>query len=323
MLDNDIRKLPAPIKPRDRRYPNNSNTQTINTGQSSLSTPSTADGPTGSGSSGPLIDSPPTTASEGLGDTHVNGLKKKRKSSTRREHPLRVQTNFDSPPQQPRYWNEFDDGEEASSDELYTVFVDPHSDNRHLGAQMMARIRTWGQKATSWMKLAPPQPKTTPERQPLIGDDFLFAQSSPEGDETDLENSLSPSHYAHRSQAQANYSTIQAPSIRATQASHRHDRPHLLRTLVAFFTASSIFLVVATLLVVVGFQSGVDISLAFTTAVVISVVESLVFGLLGLGMLLVASREERSGIPMVTVGLSFMLECICGSGLLVVVLSSD
>lgn len=322
MLDNDIRKLPAPVRPRDRRYASNSNAQTNSTEQTSLSTPSTADGPTGSGFSGPMIESPPTSVCGGPGDSRANDLKKKqRQSPAQREHPLRVQTNLDSPPQQQlRYWNEFDDGDEGSSDEVYTVFVDPTSSSGHLGARMMAGIRAWGNKATSWLKSAPQPP--SPDCQPLMGDDFMFGQSSPEGDETDLENSFTPSRHAHRPRAQRNYSAIQNPSISASHAP-RHNPQYLPGALVAFFTASSIFLLVATVLVVVGFQNAVEISMAYITGVVICVVESLVFCMLGLGTLLTASYEQRSGIPMVTVGLSFVLECLCGSVLLVVALNGS
>ena len=290
----------------------------MSTEQTSLSTPSTADGPTGSGFSGPLIDSTATSASEGPGDPRVNDLMKGRKSDTQREHPLRVQTNFDSPPQQTRYWNEFDDGDEASPDEVYTVFVDPRPHSKRLGAQIMARIRAWGGNATSWLRSVPPP--STPDRQPLVGDDFLSPQSSHEGDESDLENGFTPSRSARHSQAQRHYATMDAPSISATQAPGRERQP-LLRTLVAFFSASGIFLLVATVLVVVGFQNTEGPSLPFVTGVVISVLESLVFDLLGIGALLNASHEQRSEIPMVTVGLSFVLECLCGIALLVVVLS--
>lgn len=244
---------------------------------------------------------------------------KDRKSDSRREHPLRVQTDFDSPPQQNRYWNEFDDGDEASPDEVYTLFVDPHSHRGHTGAQMMARIRAWGSKARSWLRPVPEA--STPERQALIGNDFVSPQSSPEGDESDLENGFAPSHSARRPQTQRHYSTIQAPSMAATQISPGRERHPLVRTLAAFFTASSIFLLVATVLVIVSFQDAEGPTLAFITGVVISVVESLVFALLGIGTLSSASHEQRSGIPMVTVGLSFVLEFLCGIVLLVVVLN--
>lgn len=251
----------------------------------------------------------------------MNDLVKDRKSDTRREHPLRVQTNFDSPPQQTRYWNEFDDGDEASSDEVYTLFVDPHSHSGHTGARTMARIRAWGSKARSW--LWPVPRPSTPDRQPLIEDDFLSPQSSPEGDESDLEHGFAPSHSARRSQTQRHYSTMQAPSISATQGPPVHEPQHLPRTLVAFFTASSVFLLVATALVIVSLQNAEGPTLALITGVVISVVESLVFALLGIGTLLTASHEQRRGIPMVTVGLSFVLESLCGIVLLVVVLNGN
>lgn len=320
MLDQDIRKLPAPVKPRDRRNPNNSNTQTISTEQTSLSTPSTTDGPTGSGFSGALVESTATSASEGPGDPPVNYFMKDHKSDTRREHPLRVQTNFDSPPQQTRYWNEFDDGDEASPDEVYTLFVDPHSHSGHTSAQMMARMRAWGRQATSWLRPVPRS--STPDRQPLIGDDLESPQSSPEGDESDLENGFAPLHPSRRSQTQRHYSTIQAPSIATTQqAPHSREHHPLFRTLVAFFTASSVFLLVAAVLVIVSFQDAEGPTLAFITGVVISVVESLVFALLGIGTLSTASHEQRRGIPMLTVGLSFVLESLCGIVLMLVVLN--
>lgn len=150
----------------------------------------------------------------------------------------------------------------------------------------------------------------------------MFTQSSPEGDETDPENNLTTSPYTRHTQAQRHYSAIQTPSIRATQALDQ-DRQRLLRILVACLTASGLFLLVATVLVVVAFQNAEGPTLAFITGVVISVVESLVFVLFGFGTLSTASHEQRSEIPVVTVGLSFLLECLCGCVLLEVILSGD
>ncbi len=324
VLDHDIRKLPAPVKPRDRRNPNGSTHPTESTGRTSVSALSTADGR--SSISGPLVESPVTSAPESPEDTPVSGPKKKRRFRSRREHPLRLQTNFDSPPPRRRYWNEFDDGDEGSPNEAYTIFVDPHAESALPGAalisRLMERIYSTSKKATSWLR---PTPRpSTPERQPLIANDYFFVPSSPEGDdESDLENNtVTLSRPAQQSQAPRHYSTIQAPSASTTRALRRRDQ-HLSYARTASLIISGILLLGGAVLGVISSSKVTGTAASSSVTVIASVVASLAFGIVGLGTILTTSCERRSRILIAMVALFLTMECLCGGALLVMVLDSD
>lgn len=313
VLDRDLRKLPAPIKSRNRRGLNRSIIQTDSTGRTSESAPSTADGPTGSGFSGLLVDSPGTSASEGLG--RVDGFEKKRKFRSRREHPLRIETNFESPPRQPRYWNEFDDGDETSSEEAYMIYVDPQADRQvpgaALAASLRAKVQTWGKKTTAWLRAAPQSSSTSP--------------SSPDGlreDEPDLERNYQTCSHA---QTERHHSTVHAASSTHAMLGphggrHKSLRPHAsMASLITSVTS----LLIATVLATISYQTDTRSNAALCIGVIMCVVASFAFGLLGLGISGNANiPRRRNWIWMGTVGLIFAMECLCGVALLVVVLSN-
>jgi hypothetical protein len=321
LLDHDIRKLPALVKPWNRRNSNSSIPQTGSTGRTSTSAPSTADGPTGSGFSGRFIESPVTSAPEGLQNRPISGFKKKRKVRLPKEHPLRVQTNFDSSPQPSRYWNEFDDGDEGSPDEAYTIFVDPHAGNKFPGSALisktMAMIRAASRQATSWVRPVPPP--STAEHQALITPEYFFTQSSPDDDddEPDEESQVhSLMHPNHRLSAPRHYSSIPAPSTFITPALRRRSH-HLLRASTATLIISGILLLVAAALTALGSRSTAGTSTTVRAGLAVTIVASVIFGLVGLGIILTTSHEQRSWISLAAVGLFFTMECVCGGALLV------
>ena len=324
VLDHDIRKLPAPVKPRDRRALNSSTALTDSTGRTSISTPSTADGPTSSGFSGPLMDSSGTSASEALGNAPMNECKKKRKFHPRRKHPLRVETNFDCPPQQVRYWNEFDDAEETSPNEAYTIFVDPHSESKFPGAALAATLMTgvqaWGKKATSWLGWAPSS--SAPERQPLLRDQCSSSSSRECEVETDLEhNHVIPSSYQTCHPETRRYGSISATSTATTTRALRRGDRNLRRALIVSLLASITSLLIAIILVVIDGHNTASNNPALGIGVVICVTASLASGLLGLGTQLTASKPPRNRTSVAMMGLFFMMECLCGCALLVLVLN--
>ena len=192
-------------------------------GQISGSAPSTVNGTTSSHYSGPLIHSSATSTSESRGDPPQEGFLDRRKQPPRRKYRARVKADNASPPPPPpaRYWNEFDDGDEASSHESYTFFADPNADSNFF-AKVMPKVQAWGSKATSWLSGAP-QPCVLQERQPLMGDDL--------------------ERQTHRPQALRHYSAIQAPAKSTSRARRRGD-PSLVPVFVAFFVASIIIILI-------------------------------------------------------------------------------
>lgn len=187
-------------------------------GRTSGSAPSTANDTTSSHYSGPLNHSSATSTSESRGDPPQDFFMERREQPPRRKLRARTETNDASPPPL-RYWNEFDDGDEASSHESYTFYIDPRADSKP--AKAMSKVQAWGSKATSWLRGAP-QP-CTPDRQPLLGDDL--------------------ERQTHHPQAQQHYSTIQAPAQSTSRARSR-DNQSLLPALIAFFVASIVIILV-------------------------------------------------------------------------------
>lgn len=241
-------------------------------------------------------------------------LKKKqqRKFHPRTEHPLRNEIR--KPPQTPhqRYWNEFDDGDEGSEPEAYTIFIDPNAPASFLGAGMISKFskklasgtKSVTEKIKPWLN-----PGRTPERQPLIADDDFSAPVSAE-DDTDPDNSERPLTHAipgrHRQ-----YSTF-APTRSSRNA--RQPRESLLfGSSVASFAASFIVLLVVTTLAATARKK------ALATAdlgVLVGVIVSLTFSLVAVGTTM-ARRDRLGWVHHATVAVLFVLDCL-GCGVLIV-----
>ncbi|KAI4123344.1 MAG: hypothetical protein LQ347_006187, partial [Umbilicaria vellea] len=118
-LDHDIRKVPSPAKlapsSNSRPIPDSQSTR-----RTSTSATSQADGPTSSGFSAALTESPTTSVPEMFESPPLSAFKKKRRIT--KKHPLHQQTDTYARPHPQRYWNEFDDGDEAPEEEPYTLF---------------------------------------------------------------------------------------------------------------------------------------------------------------------------------------------------------
>ncbi|KAI9868567.1 MAG: hypothetical protein M1830_005633 [Pleopsidium flavum] len=138
-LDGDIRKVPAAAaSPRRRSTTYYSSPGSASTKPKSTSATSTADGPSSSGVSGPDIDTPSTSVPDMLESHPVQAFRKKRR--TLKQHPLRKQIDQSTESKYQRYWNEFDDADETSDNEAYTILVDPNAPSNLPGATWISSL---------------------------------------------------------------------------------------------------------------------------------------------------------------------------------------
>ncbi|KAH0533875.1 hypothetical protein FGG08_007505 [Glutinoglossum americanum] len=279
-LKKDIRKLPASSKPPLRR---SSHSGFVSTGaNTSASTASTTDDPSSTFTEG-AHESSATSEADLLQSPPPSALKKKKRRKPYQEHPPRKRSDEDGPVNFKRYWNEYDDGDEAPEDEPYTIFVDPNEPAGFPGMEGISRLRdivvakfqSASTKVKEWL---PPSPKGG-EQQPLLGENNRFIPY-----DTDLEDS-SLAERAIFSRRQ--YSTIVEQEAQQTL---RAREQFLIRAYVACFSASVLLLSLVFVLAITGkhkFHIPVDLG------VITGVIASLSFAVTGMVMMLV--RKTRVG----------------------------
>lgn len=305
-LNHDIRKIPAPVKSSNRK---SSGSQLSSEGANTRQTSSSGDRPSSSGFSAQLAESSATSVPNSLKRPPISVFKKKRGSRLDAEHPLRQQLSGPSEPPHMRYWNEFDDGDEGSENEAYTIFVDPNATSPFPGAatltkvidRMAINVRASTRKVKSWLGSSTSTPPTPDENQPL-NEDFSAE------DDTDLDDDLAARLHHHR-----NYSTMAHNSkARATLAAQSRDRL-LSRSCIASFVASFAFLLVASILTTTGRKKA---AATVDLGVIVGVIASLVFATVGLATII--WRTQTSGWTYrASVLLAFALDCMGCVALLV------
>ncbi len=172
MLGKDIRKVPAPtVLPRLRQLTQRSFPNFTNTEHTSASTESTGYGRPSNGLSSPAGDTPSTSVTGMLVTSLLRAPTKngRYRRDQLRKHPSRSRRRG--------YWNEFDDGDQASDPEAYTILVDPHTSKTLPGAAGISRSANFitstltlsTQKIKQYLQ---PLPGTTHnDRSPLISKD--------------------------------------------------------------------------------------------------------------------------------------------------------
>lgn len=288
-LDRDIRKVPA--RPSlSRRQSAAIQRSPRSTSNERASTPATSavDGQSSSDFSAVLpLESPATSVPEQLKAPPLGISRKKR--HTQKGHPLGRQISASTATPE-RYWNEFDDGEEALANEAYTIFVDPNAQSSFPGVASITNLftavsiaaKTSSENVKAWL-LRSSRIKSD-ERQPLVGDYF---DQRPSAEDTDFDSDNSSAEYLPNSRR---YSTF--PTRRySTQAHAAASRESLLaRGCVASFFASVILLVIATVLTSTARRRYIRTA---DVGTLVGVVSSLVFGALGMGMMI--ARKENAG----------------------------
>ncbi|MCJ1404989.1 hypothetical protein MMC11_008215 [Xylographa trunciseda] len=314
-LNVDIRKIPAPGSlPRRQSSTLQSSPTAVSRETKSNSATSVTDGPSGSGFSAKTpLESPPTSAGDQLETPHLNAIKRKHK--TRKEHPLTRQIGSSELPSQ-RYWNEFDDGDEAPQDEAYTIFIDPNAQTSFPGAASISKLVTAvskttknvSEKVTAWLRLSSDTNST--EHQPLINDYF---SQRPRTEDTDLDSDNSSAENAPQPRR---YSTFQANRHALQSKAVANRESLLLRSCIASFVASLILIAIAAVLTTTARKRYVRRA---DIGTLMGVVFSVVFAILGVGM--IAARKENVGLMQRSgVLLVFALICVANAILVMVVI---
>lgn len=213
-----------------------------------------------------------------------------------------------------RYWNEFDDEEEGSDNEAYTIFVDPNAASIFPGfatlneaiERMTINIKFSTKKIRSWLGSSSAKPD---ELQPLIDDDFLYAHYSAEDETDDFgDDSLSPTSCA----PSRRYLPATASVIKVV----KRDRT-LSRCCIAFFILAFTLLFFAS--VAIAARRAKDAAIV-GLGVILSVILSLVFTVMAVGTM-VLRNETLGWVYRTTVILLFVLDCL-GCTVLVMALGS-
>ena len=296
-MEHDIRKVPSKTSVSDRQSSNNQHsTGSAGTPTGSMSTASAVDGGTGSGfSAATMPESPATSVLDQLETPPPKTSKKKRRA--RNKHPLHQQLSLSEDPQ-PRYWNEFDDGDEAPEEEAYTVLIDPNAPSTIPGAQTLsnvagfvwAKAKSSSNRARAWLHL----PSEAPSKNNTSAFDDYFSQR-PTTEASSLITSPFSNNYITSHNAR-HYLTF--PSFPSTPGSGSgsiskavRDRENLLFwCCIASFLASFLLLLVPGVL-----ASTRRHRYVFTADLggVVGMVSSVVFSILGVGMM--AGRREDVG----------------------------
>ncbi|KAI9771216.1 MAG: hypothetical protein M1835_006459 [Candelina submexicana] len=298
-LDRDIRKVPTALKrglrqqPSTRHSPESANAET-----NSVSASSTTGSPASGNSTAPAVDSSVTSVPDLLQSPPISAVKKKRKF--RRQHPPQKETEERPRQYQQRYWNEFDDGSEASDEEGYILYVDPNSKSTFPGAATISRFasllsrRTKGSsaKVKAWLHA---QPK----------DDERRSLMTPQSDRTQ-DREVSALHQPASSRhSYATFADVEA----SKETSPRESM--LFRTYMGCFFAATVILAISAVLAVTGRHRK---RFTVDAGVIVGIVAGLVFSVLGVGTMLV--RKHRLGwIHHVLVLLVFVGICVA-SGIL-------
>ncbi len=281
---------------------------------SSTSAGSVGEGPSGSSFSALTSDSPPTSVPDMLESSSLSAFKKKRR--LRKKHPLSDQITQISKPHQQRYWNEFDDGDGESEEEVYTIFVDPNKSSTFPGADAMTKLatsialgaRASSQRVKSWLYS---EPKTTSnEHAPLLND--YFAQSA-SVDDSDIDDDLSPESLTRGPRRR--YLTF---SNQRNEQARKSRESLLFRFCVVSFIASFVLLGIAAILTSTGRRKS---ALAVNLGVLVGVIWSLIFAIVGVGMM-TAQTKNLGWIHRVAVLLILIIICV-GNGVLLAILSGS
>jgi len=241
MLGKDIRKVPAPtVLPRLRQLTQRSFPDFTSTEHTSASTKSTGYGRTSNGVSSPAGDTPSTSVTDMLESSPLRAPTNK---ARQQRDQLRRQIKHPSRSQRRGYWNEFDDGDQASDPEAYTIFVDPHTSKTLPGAAGISRLANFINSTLTLsiqkikQHLRPPPSTTHNARSPLISKD---AASDPEivSSPIDDDDALSAPH------THATYSTFPTLTDSQSQPVQTRDRL-LLRLSIASFVFSLTTLLIA------------------------------------------------------------------------------
>ncbi|KAL9021332.1 MAG: hypothetical protein Q9185_001442 [Variospora sp. 1 TL-2023] len=305
-LEQDLRKLPATTRTAtSRKPPSQLSPGSSILGRASTSATSTVDGPTSSGFSGPAVQSSATSVPESAGPAPKLARKKKRRP-LRKNGSLRQQIATD---RQPRYWNEYDDGDENSDNEPFAIYIDPNkstfpSISRAISS-LASHAKTSSKKIGLWLRSSDKPANCAPAAG--FDGNSSFNQTATSDDDSDIDDSPTDPLLYHTRQRQ--YSTFNN-RVRVNRA-FRARESFLGRCCLAFFIASFALLIVAALLASSGRRRAI---FRVHVGVITGAVSSLVFAIAGV-MCMFKRRGSVGIIQRIIVFAALAVNCI-GSGIL-------
>lgn len=133
----------------------------------------------------PRLQSSETSAPDMSESSPTINMGQKRR--IRRKRPLNRAVHKAPPTPEQRYWNEFDDGDDNTDNETYTIYVDPDTPNAFPGASTLSPVvglaTVCYQKMKSWLWR---EKSMDSERQSLLENERASSRSS--SDASDIEN---------------------------------------------------------------------------------------------------------------------------------------
>ncbi|KAL9011793.1 MAG: hypothetical protein Q9173_003383, partial [Seirophora scorigena] len=305
-LEQDIRKLPATVRTATSRIsPSQLSPGSSMAGRASTPATSTVDGPTSSGFSGPAVQSSATSVPDSAVPASKTAWKKRRRP-LRQNGSLRRQIATD---RQPRYWNEYDDGEENSDNEPFAIYIDPNKSTFPSLPQAVSSLASHAKASSKKVGLWLRSSNQSPKGAPAAGYDGspYFDQAATPDDDSDFDDSPTDPLLYHARQRQ--YSTFN--NHRREGHQFQAQKSLLARCCLAFFIASFALLIVAALLASAGRRKAI---FRVDVGVITGVVFSLVFAIAGVTCMF--KRRENVGIAQrLVVVVALTVDCI-GSGIL-------
>jgi hypothetical protein len=225
------------------------------------------------------------------------------------------QQNIQVPVQQVQqaYWNEYDDGSEAEN-EPYTIYVDPDAESTFPGAKTFvsafSRAKAPLKKVKAWLSPG----SSLGEQRPLLSNGGNFTEN-PNATDTEVDDDAYASSTDFPGGYAAHYATF--PSI-SDQKLFRHRESLLFRGTIGSFVAASLLHLIAGTLVATGRHR---LRIEVNTGVIVGVVASLFFAVLGFGMMLYR-KERLSWLHRICVGVTFVAICVLNGMLLVLVVGN-
>ncbi|KAI9849261.1 MAG: hypothetical protein M1837_004720 [Sclerophora amabilis] len=305
-LQRDIRKLPALLKTDRTRSSMRLTPDSAKSKSNSTSATSITDVPPSSGSNQAMVESSATSIPDQVESPLLMALKKKRKKLT--EHPSGhlVKSSMDHLP--PKYWNEYDNGDDGLRDEPYTLFVDPNASIYLPGQKIISQIthsilkplKASANILKSWVSSV----DHDDEQAPLLPDYF---NQGIENAGADTDNTSSSESHPRRY-----YSTFPSHQMNAT-ASHRERL--LFHTSVGCFMAAILLLILQCVLLSASWTTE---QVSLDMGVVIGAIASIGFAMLGCGVMLM--RKDRLGwAHRLVVFVTFGIICAVSATLLAIV----
>lgn len=308
-LDLDLRKLPATIKTvTSRKSSKYLSPESSTAGRASMSATSVGETPPSSGFSMPAAESPGTS----VPGTPASVLKKlpNKKRRTCKDRPLRQQTATSRQPCYQGYWNEYDNGDENSDNEPFTIYIDPNQPTFPSISKAFAFLSSHAKASSKKVKLWLGSSDELGKQNSAPVDDgspYFNHVATPE-DDSDLDDSPTDPLLYHARQRQ--YSTFRDRPV--VNHAFRARESLLARCCIAFFVASFVLLLVAALLASAGRRKAI---FKVDIGVITGVVFSLVFAIAGVASMF-KRRENVGTVPRMVVFTALAVVCVGGGILL-------